>query len=329
MRAANTQVKLMLKSKLSLSTINRERSGAVEQRELRPTSRQVQRPWSTIPSLNPKERVNSSYIASSLVTALRQRMSCQRGSTRHRYFNLSHSLSNPRLAKQAPCLPRLAVISLHSNQSTSLSTNPLTLSLCSTTTASLPTTSLLVLQLCQMTCYLATNIISCPPTTELISSCHKDAAQNVQQLIDYPRLEGKYDHTSFITPLTLHVGTQRAPDWLGSLYACLCPLLRMYVLIMLALAVAHLENDVRTVRCLIIGPPDTPYEFGFFEFKAKIGPTYPVQPPSVKCLTTNSGRCRFNPNIYASGKVCLSILGTHRYCYSHGLALTKFRHMAW
>jgi len=83
---------------------------------------------------------------------------------------------------------------------------------------------------------------------------------------------------------------------------------------MLALAVAHLENDVRTVRCLIIGPSDTPYEFGFFEFKAKIGPTYPVQPPSVKCLTTNSGRCRFNPNIYASGKVCLSILGTHQ-CY--------------
>ncbi|KEQ80832.1 UBC-like protein [Aureobasidium pullulans EXF-150] len=80
----------------------------------------------------------------------------------------------------------------------------------------------------------------------------------------------------------------------------------------LSLAVAHREDDVRTVRCLIVGPSDTPYEFGFFEFKAKFGDAYPVQPPSVRCLTTNGGRCRFNPNIYATGKVCLSILGTWR-----------------
>ncbi|KAL2030248.1 hypothetical protein VTO58DRAFT_107602 [Aureobasidium pullulans] len=80
----------------------------------------------------------------------------------------------------------------------------------------------------------------------------------------------------------------------------------------LSLAVAHREDDVRTVRCLIVGPSDTPYEFGFFEFKAKFGDAYPVQPPSVRCLTTNGGRYRFNPNIYATGKVCLSILGTWR-----------------
>ncbi|THW38248.1 UBC-like protein [Aureobasidium pullulans] len=82
--------------------------------------------------------------------------------------------------------------------------------------------------------------------------------------------------------------------------------------IFVPLAVAHREDDVRTVRCLIVGPSDTPYEFGFFEFKAKFGDAYPVQPPSVRCLTTNGGRCRFNPNIYATGKVCLSILGTWR-----------------
>ncbi|KAK6002543.1 hypothetical protein QM012_001293 [Aureobasidium pullulans] len=80
----------------------------------------------------------------------------------------------------------------------------------------------------------------------------------------------------------------------------------------LSLAVAHLEKDASNLRCLIIGPPDTPYEFGFFEFKVKVGPKYPSQPPTVRCLTTNSGRCRFNPNIYACGKVCLSILGTWR-----------------
>jgi hypothetical protein len=32
----------------------------------------------------------------------------------------------------------------------------------------------------------------------------------------------------------------------------------------------------------------------------------------VKCdrVTTDNGRVRFNPNLYANGKVCLSILGT-------------------
>ncbi|OJD19890.1 hypothetical protein ACJ73_08607, partial [Blastomyces percursus] len=39
---------------------------------------------------------------------------------------------------------------------------------------------------------------------------------------------------------------------------------------------------------------------------------YPGTPPTVQCTTTNGGRCRYNPNIYASGKVCLSILGTWR-----------------
>lgn len=37
---------------------------------------------------------------------------------------------------------------------------------------------------------------------------------------------------------------------------------------------------------------------------------YPTTAPDVKARTTNGGRCRFNPNIYACGKVCLSILGT-------------------
>ena len=32
----------------------------------------------------------------------------------------------------------------------------------------------------------------------------------------------------------------------------------------------------------------------------------------MKARTTNGGRCRFNPNIYSGGKVCLSILGTWR-----------------
>ncbi|DAA72761.1 TPA_exp: Uncharacterized protein A8136_5430 [Trichophyton benhamiae CBS 112371] len=78
----------------------------------------------------------------------------------------------------------------------------------------------------------------------------------------------------------------------------------------LSLAVACQEADIRNVKALIVGPPGTPYEFGFFEFSIKFTEDYPAQPPHVQAMTTNGGRCRFNPNIYASGKVCVSILGT-------------------
>lgn len=80
----------------------------------------------------------------------------------------------------------------------------------------------------------------------------------------------------------------------------------------LSLAVACRDVDVRNVKAIIIGPPDTPYEFGFFEFSVKFGRDYPGKAPAVTATTTNGGRCRFNPNIYAGGKVCLSILGTWR-----------------
>ncbi|KAK2589843.1 hypothetical protein QQS21_012481 [Conoideocrella luteorostrata] len=74
----------------------------------------------------------------------------------------------------------------------------------------------------------------------------------------------------------------------------------------LAIAVACRDIDVRNVKALIMGPHETPYEFGFFEAY------YPSKSPNVQCITTNGGRCRFNPNIYSNGKVCLSILGTWR-----------------
>ena len=79
---------------------------------------------------------------------------------------------------------------------------------------------------------------------------------------------------------------------------------------MLAIAVACQEADIRHVKALVVGPPETPYEYGFFEFAIRFGTEYPSKPPKVDAKTTNNGRCRFNPNIYAGGKVCLSILGT-------------------
>lgn len=38
-----------------------------------------------------------------------------------------------------------------------------------------------------------------------------------------------------------------------------------------AIAVACRDVDVRNVKALIIGPPDTPYEFGFFDVCLKKG----------------------------------------------------------
>ncbi|KAL4874030.1 hypothetical protein BDV12DRAFT_158924 [Aspergillus spectabilis] len=78
----------------------------------------------------------------------------------------------------------------------------------------------------------------------------------------------------------------------------------------LSIAVNYDDTDIRNVRALILGPPETPYQFGLFEFTIKFGKDYPARPPNVKAVTTNSGVCRFSPNLYAGGKVCLSILGT-------------------
>ena len=38
-----------------------------------------------------------------------------------------------------------------------------------------------------------------------------------------------------------------------------------------AIAVACRDSDIRNVRALIVGPPDTPYEFGFFEVTDRPG----------------------------------------------------------
>jgi ubiquitin-conjugating enzyme E2 Z len=61
---------------------------------------------------------------------------------------------------------------------------------------------------------------------------------------------------------------------------------------------------------LIVGPFETPYEGGFFYFIINCPDNYPHAPPKVKLMTTGGGTVRFNPNLYASGKTCLSILGT-------------------
>ncbi|KAG8691835.1 hypothetical protein FRC08_010077 [Ceratobasidium sp. 394] len=70
------------------------------------------------------------------------------------------------------------------------------------------------------------------------------------------------------------------------------------------------ESRVDVIKALITGPEGTPYYNGCFLFDVFLGASYNNSPPSVKYMTTNGGKFRFNPNLYADGKVCLSLLGT-------------------
>jgi ubiquitin-protein ligase len=70
------------------------------------------------------------------------------------------------------------------------------------------------------------------------------------------------------------------------------------------------KNNMNLITFLISGPKDTPYENGLFEFHAFIPDGYPNKVPEVKLNTTGNGKFRFNPNLYNTGKVCLSLLGT-------------------
>ncbi|XP_074375375.1 putative ubiquitin-conjugating enzyme E2 38 [Apium graveolens] len=67
------------------------------------------------------------------------------------------------------------------------------------------------------------------------------------------------------------------------------------------------EGRMDLLRAVIIGPTGTPYHDGLFVFDIHFPSNYPSVPPLV---TYHSGGLRINPNLYNSGKVCLSLLNT-------------------
>ena len=69
------------------------------------------------------------------------------------------------------------------------------------------------------------------------------------------------------------------------------------------------ETNIAHGWAVILGPVDTPYEGGAFCFEVRFPDNYPFEPPVFTYLT-NDGFTRFNPNLYKSGKVCLSLLNT-------------------
>ncbi|KAK9150120.1 hypothetical protein Syun_008429 [Stephania yunnanensis] len=67
------------------------------------------------------------------------------------------------------------------------------------------------------------------------------------------------------------------------------------------------EERIDLLRAAIVGAPGTPYHDGLFFFDIFLPPDYPQEPPSVHY---HSGGLRLNPNLYESGRVCLSLLNT-------------------
>ena len=69
-------------------------------------------------------------------------------------------------------------------------------------------------------------------------------------------------------------------------------------------------KDIRYSEFLIMGPEGTPYDSGCFHFKIFCPNDYPRVTPHVRTCTTGHGAVKFNPNLYADGKICLSLLNT-------------------
>ena len=69
------------------------------------------------------------------------------------------------------------------------------------------------------------------------------------------------------------------------------------------------EDKVTHGWAVVCGCEDTPYHGGAFCFDVTFPDNYPFDPP-VFLYLTNDGQTRFNPNLYKTGKVCLSLLNT-------------------
>ena len=70
------------------------------------------------------------------------------------------------------------------------------------------------------------------------------------------------------------------------------------------------ESRLDLLRCLIIGPRDTPYENAPFLIDLHLPTNFPNEPPTAHFHSWTSGLGRINPNLYEEGKICLSLLGT-------------------
>ena len=74
---------------------------------------------------------------------------------------------------------------------------------------------------------------------------------------------------------------------------------------------SHDETDMLKGYAMIVGPSETPYQYGYYFFELNFPTDYPSSPPLV-LYKTNGDKIRFNPNLYTNEKVCISILNSWR-----------------
>lgn len=70
------------------------------------------------------------------------------------------------------------------------------------------------------------------------------------------------------------------------------------------------STNLGRMKVLLSGAEDTPYEHGLYLFDIHLSESYPNTPPEMTIKTTGNGSFRFNPNLYNTGFVCLSIINT-------------------
>lgn len=63
------------------------------------------------------------------------------------------------------------------------------------------------------------------------------------------------------------------------------------------------EPDIFKWEIMLIGPPETLYEGGFFKCTLEFPKDFPNSPPTMTFVTPI-----YHPNVYEDGKVCISIL---------------------
>jgi len=73
------------------------------------------------------------------------------------------------------------------------------------------------------------------------------------------------------------------------------------------------EENIYEWEIMIMGPPDTYYEGGFFKASLSFPKDYPIRPPKMKFISEI-----WHPNVETDGSVCISILhepGDDKYGY--------------
>ncbi|KAJ1948276.1 ubiquitin-conjugating enzyme E2 G1, partial [Dispira parvispora] len=63
------------------------------------------------------------------------------------------------------------------------------------------------------------------------------------------------------------------------------------------------DDNIYEWEVMVMGPPDTLYEGGYFRARLSFTKNYPVEPPKMRFVSS-----MWHPNVYTNGEVCISIL---------------------